>query len=270
MTPAKTRLRLYSGRLLLLAAPLVLTFVVMEVVLRVGDAHDPATPAPANGGTRWLTGEKSSELGWIFPPDTTGIYRSSGRHTVVTTNTWGLRGPAVSTDTLTDRVLVLGDSYAFGWGVADEDGFVRRLETDLRRKFPDAPLEVINGGLPGFSIYQQVRMLMYVRRRTRIAAVVATISLANDLVDELRIRRFAPDHLAEYSYELREPDSMLSRLVGASRALTWVIVPRKTEILPDDSHWDAAGHLPVAEELLPFLLASWVPESSRPCVDQER
>jgi len=102
----------------------------------------------------------------------------------------------------------------------DTAGFVRLLETSLRETFPETSVECINGGLPGYSIYQQIRMLDYVRERTEIHAVVATISLANDPIDELRIRRFAPDHLEDFSYELRDPASPSARLIAASRLLT--------------------------------------------------
>jgi lysophospholipase L1-like esterase len=213
-------MRKILGRLMLLAVPFALAFGAAELMLRV--AGKPAAEGDDSPplDTRWLKVEKSAELGWIFPPDTTGTYKSSGRHTPLATNAWGLRGPEVSTDTLTRRVLVLGDSYTFGWGMDDTAGFVRRLETSLREKFPGTPVECINGGIPGYSIYQQVRMLDYVRERTEIHAVVATISLANDPIDELRIRRFAPDRLDEFSYELRDPASFSARLIAGSRLLT--------------------------------------------------
>jgi len=221
MSPVPARLRNYLGRLLLLTVPLALAFGLGELVLRlsgqpVTETNDQFTIEAAD----WLQVEPSSELGWIFPPDTTGVYRSSGHRTPLTTNAWGLRGPAVPTDSLTRRVLVLGDSYAFGWGVPDGSGLVRLLEDTLRTILPDAPLACINGALPGYSIYQQIRILDYVRARVTISAVVATISLANDPIDELRIRRYAPDHLAGFSYELREPASLAARVISASRLLT--------------------------------------------------
>jgi lysophospholipase L1-like esterase len=220
MFPASSRIRRYLGRLLLLVFPLVAAFGAVELFLRVTGKPAADGDESAIADSRWLNVEKSAELGWLFPPDTTGIYRSSGRRTPVATNAWGLRGPDVSTDTLTRRVLVLGDSYTFGWGMDDAAGFVRLLETALRKELPQSPLEFINGGVPGYSIYQQIRMLDYVRQRTRIHAVVATISLANDPIDEKRIRRFAPDRLENFSYDLRDPASAAARLIAASRLLT--------------------------------------------------
>ncbi|MCK9996382.1 MAG: SGNH/GDSL hydrolase family protein [Candidatus Krumholzibacteria bacterium] len=214
------RIRKILGRLLLLCIPFALAFGTAELLLRVAGKPTSDGDESAPVDTRWLKVEKSAELGWIFPPDTTGTYKSSGRNTPLVTNTWGLRGPEVSTDTLTRRVLVLGDSYTFGWGMDDSAGFVRLLETSLRETYPETPVECINGGIPGYSIYQQIRMLEYVRERTEIHAVVATISLANDPIDELRIRRFAPGRLDEFSYELRDPASLSARFIAGSRLLT--------------------------------------------------
>lgn len=210
------RLRKFTGRLLLMAVPLLMAFGAAELVLRMTAGNGPGTDESALTESPWLTVVPSAELGWIFPPDTTGVFKSSGRRTPVVTNSWGLRGPEVSADTMTRRVLMLGDSYTFGWGVDDTSGFVRLLEKEI----PGDPIEFINGGLPGYSIYQQIRMLEFVRERAEIHAVVATISLANDPIDEKRIRRFAPDHLEEFSYDLRDPHSGTARLIASSRLLT--------------------------------------------------
>jgi lysophospholipase L1-like esterase len=222
MPPVRTRRKRFLGRLLLTFVPLALAFGAGELILRVAAPGPPAGEDAPGEDSPWLAVRPSAELGWTFPPDTTGIFKSSGYRTQVTTNAWGLRGPAVSPDTLTRRVLFLGDSYTFGWRVADNAGFVRLLEERLRREFPESPVECINGGLPGYSIYQQIRLLAFVRQRTTIDAVVATISLANDPIDEKRIRRFAPDRLAEFSYDLRDPASRTARLIASSRLLTLV------------------------------------------------
>lgn len=221
MPLSRPRLRGCLGRLLLLIGPLGAAFSLAEVVLRVG-GPEAVEERPAATDRKWLALIPSAELGWAFPADTSGTFKSSGRHTPVSANSWGLRGPEVATEVSHRRVLMLGDSYTFGWGMADSSGFVRLLEKRLNQDAPDQPVEFINGGLPGFSIYQQIRMLQFVRERTEIHAVVATISLANDPIDEKRIRRFAPDRLAEFSYDLRDPDSGTARLIAASRVLSLI------------------------------------------------
>jgi hypothetical protein len=205
----KPRLKKIAGRLLLMLVPVFLMLGVLEIFLRVAGpptGHDPT----ADDG--FVAAVPSAELGWIFPADTTGTFRSSGRNTPLTTNAWGLRSGPVS-DADTTRLLILGDSSAFGWGVETGDSFGALLGRELG-------VEVVNGAIPGYSIYQQVRMFEYVTARTDVDAVVATISLANDAIDEERIRRYAPDRLAEFDYGLRDPDAFSARVIRASRILT--------------------------------------------------
>ena len=71
---------------------------------------------------------------------------------------------------------------------------------------------------------QQLQLLSRLSTELSLDAVVATFSLANDPVDELRLARYTPDRLAEYSYQVRDPRSLLSRLVRSSRLLTLVDV----------------------------------------------
>ena len=67
-------------------------------------------------------------------------------------NSAGLRSPeiAVPKPTGVKRVLVLGDSVAFGWGVPVEQIFSRRLENALQQELA-CPVEVVNAGVTGYA-----------------------------------------------------------------------------------------------------------------------
>jgi hypothetical protein len=56
------------------------------------------------------------------------------------------------------RVVVLGPSFAFGWGVNDEQSFARQLETSIgaARLAPGKRIEVINAGVPFMSAGQSL------------------------------------------------------------------------------------------------------------------
>lgn len=73
------------------------------------------------------------------------------------TNSLGCRGPEVARDKPpgTFRVLLLGDSVAFGWGVDDEVTFARRLEAEWNAGSPARRLEVINTGHPMYDTNQE-------------------------------------------------------------------------------------------------------------------
>ena len=53
----------------------------------------------------------------------------------------------------TRRILALGDSITFGFGVDQADSFPEQLERLINREQPqDRPVEVINAGVNGFSL----------------------------------------------------------------------------------------------------------------------
>jgi hypothetical protein len=66
--------------------------------------------------------------------------------TVYSTNALGLRSPPVSGRLLpeTPRVLLVGDSFSFGWGVSDDQTFARLASGLLSER---RPVELINGGV---------------------------------------------------------------------------------------------------------------------------
>ncbi len=57
------------------------------------------------------------------------------------------------------RVLFLGDSCTFGYGLGAEETFVELVEAELRRRVPDIRVECINAGVPGWSLFQGWRFL---------------------------------------------------------------------------------------------------------------
>jgi lysophospholipase L1-like esterase len=78
-------------------------------------------------------------------------------------NSEGTRGPEFEADKLagTIRVLSLGDSRTFGWGLTDEETYSRRLERLLQERVGNAKkVEVINAGVNAWSYPQ---MLVYFR-----------------------------------------------------------------------------------------------------------
>ena len=77
------------------------------------------------------------------------------------TSSLGLRGPEVEVPKPpgTFRILVLGDSVAFGWGVDDEVSFLRRWEQELRARGGGRRWEVVNTGHPMYDTTQELALL---------------------------------------------------------------------------------------------------------------
>ena len=55
------------------------------------------------------------------------------------------------------RIAVVGDSFAFGQGIPEEDRFSNRLEAMLARDAPDRRFEVLNFGFPGANTVDEVK-----------------------------------------------------------------------------------------------------------------
>jgi hypothetical protein len=77
------------------------------------------------------------------------------------TNADGWRGPAVAPERTRPavRVVGLGDSVMFGWGVAEEDAFLFRLGADLEASHPAVAWEVVNTAVPGYNTVMEVETL---------------------------------------------------------------------------------------------------------------
>lgn len=58
------------------------------------------------------------------------------------------------------RILGLGDSVQFGWGVADDETYLSVLERDLNQAYPERDWEVINTGVPGYNTVQELNVLL--------------------------------------------------------------------------------------------------------------
>jgi len=84
-------------------------------------------------------------------------------HQRVHVNAQGTRGPEFQTEkpANTIRILSLGDSRTFGWGLADQETYSRRLEQALQTYLGSGKkVEVINAGVNAWSYPQ---MLVYFR-----------------------------------------------------------------------------------------------------------
>jgi len=104
----------------------------------------------------------------------------------VTTNSRGFRGREVDVPKPSGRVRIvaLGDSVTFGWGVNDADTFCSQLEHDLRTQHPGVDVEVVNLGVPGYATRQEVALLK--RNLAELQPDVVLVGFyTNDLPDTL-------------------------------------------------------------------------------------
>lgn len=98
----------------------------------------------------------------------------------VRTNGWGLRGwrtpsPPQLEDPAANRVLVIGGTNTFGWGVPERVRFSEILARRLSSEF--APLTVLNAGHWGYALDQQLVLLRELLPRVRPTLVIHAVPL---------------------------------------------------------------------------------------------
>ena len=54
------------------------------------------------------------------------------------------------------RILMLGDSITFGWGVEAEDSVTQQLEQEFMKRFPGRKIDVINAGVGNYNTSMEV------------------------------------------------------------------------------------------------------------------
>jgi hypothetical protein len=139
--------------LALVVASVLVTLVVLEVGFRL--AHVSVGTVQINRAT--VRPSANPRLRFELRPG--GAVRSEVEYRV---NAEGLRGPEVSVEKPQGvrRVALLGDSIAFGYWVADEDGLARQLESMLDEVRGTGPrVEVLNFGVPGYNLDQDIETL---------------------------------------------------------------------------------------------------------------
>lgn len=149
--PAKrsSRLKRWLQNLALAAGTFLFCAVLLELALRV-----------AGFGNLEIY-EPNPALYWRLKPNQNCFTKID--HKPVHINAHGTRGPdfADAKPPGTLRILSLGDSRTFGWGLTDEETYSRRLERALQAHAGSSrKIEVINAGVNAWSFPQ---MLVYFR-----------------------------------------------------------------------------------------------------------
>ena len=99
------------------------------------------------------------------------------------TNTHGFRGPDWDLSASRKNVVILGDSFAFGWGVQWEETIGKILEKNLQKT--DRAYQVINLSMPGWDIDLIVRSFELYKDILKPVAVVY-VFCPNDLLGSIK------------------------------------------------------------------------------------
>ena len=143
----------------------------------------------------------------------------------------------------TFRIILIGDSTTFGWGVAEEQTYGRVLETLFQNSHPQANVEVLNAGVPGYSSYQGSKYLKRDLLKYRPDVVLVYFGL-NDLTGA----RYHADKEQRFfeNYQANPVASLAYRL--RTYQLLCDVVSRYTTETRFDAYFAATRHFRVAPE----------------------
>jgi hypothetical protein len=168
----------WLARAVLAATGLGLALLALEVGLRV------LYPDAAIIG-------RHERLGSLARPnlDVRKTFGGHERVVRITTNAFGLRGPAMPDGRTPGvrRVVALGDSFTFGAAVEAEEAWPAQLERGLNRGRPASRWQVVNAGIPGHGTGQQLLLYRMLEDRVRPDVVVLGLTVVNDILDNLCI-----------------------------------------------------------------------------------
>ncbi len=99
-------------------------------------------------------------VGYVLTPGFDGILERAEFSHRVDTNALGLRGAEPRPrQANTFRIVCLGDSFTWGFGVRTSETFAARLESILTEKYPALDVQVLNAGVPGYGTADQLHFL---------------------------------------------------------------------------------------------------------------
>jgi hypothetical protein len=172
--PVKISIASIIANFILVLVSLLVTLVIVEITLpffkirtieeAVFQARRPVVQA--------IYGEYNPVVGFTLQKNLRDvcIYYPGQLDYTISTNSRGFRGNEWDLSPARKNVIVLGDSFAFGWGVQWQDTAGQIIERELRKKDPS--FQVINLAIPGYSITEVSAVMELYHPILRPAAIV--------------------------------------------------------------------------------------------------
>ena len=229
----------------MLAVSVVVSLVVLAGGFELAARVLFSSPFAAEGEMvgMYQNSEESSSVRTV--PGWSGDVTVEGRTVTVHLNGLGLRSPEIGPRRPGElRVLCLGDSFVFGYGVADDEAFPEVLRGLLADRL-ERPVVVGNAGVPGYGTVEQALCLQRLRDEFDPDVVVSTIYLGNDFMDDRYVSRFV-----EGGFAIDGPWAALLRTSGRAKLMlhsrAWMHL--EFHLLESGSRWALRPQLTPEEQ----------------------
>lgn len=181
------------GKFLLIIISLIVAGILAEIAIRI---FRVPVPAIIQGAYDFPCYTKTND-NWIALKPNARCRIHSNENAFpdisVQTNSLGLRNPELVLPKPPDqtRIVFIGDSFTFGFGVAENEAFPRLVGNILQSQLPARTIEAVNAGMPGVGTGRY-----WVRYNGQNYAkdadiVVVSLYLFNDIHDE----EFKPENV---------------------------------------------------------------------------
>ena len=177
---SRRRLRGALLNLLLMLTSIVVILGLCEIGLRL---FYPAGSQPKINDFDPLLGHRMKPN-----VDLVHVWPAHENVSTIRTNSAGFRGPELPGTKRAGefRILLLGDSYTFGFGVGDEDTFAHRLQEMIDSRAGVAGrVSVINAGVSAYGTAQQLLLYESAHARFEPDLVVLNFFVGNDVQENL-------------------------------------------------------------------------------------
>jgi lysophospholipase L1-like esterase len=147
--------------LILSACSLLVALIFAELFLRLSYPIEYLKPPSRLPNDIWreLLHRRSSVPGLAY--ELAPNRKAFSHGAFIRTNSFGMRDdePNSGNDASLHRIVVIGDSFTFGFGVSGEDVYPNVLEKVLDSKIRDGRAEVLNLGVGGYSTHDEALVL---------------------------------------------------------------------------------------------------------------
>ncbi|MFN7972656.1 MAG: SGNH/GDSL hydrolase family protein [Acidobacteriota bacterium] len=144
------------GRAVLVAGSATLAVALLEGGLRLAPSKSriaiESAPLAATSLGPLIEPDSDARIVFRLKPNVSVPFLG----TTVRTSSLGFRGAELC-DGGTFRIVGIGDSVMFGWGVEEEETYLHRAGELLRPSLPD--VETVNLGVPGYNTIQELALL---------------------------------------------------------------------------------------------------------------